>query len=441
MEVIYSFYEGDRITIPVGGYNFGLFSRLLKSGAIWDGAGRRFVFPNIQGCEIFDRFQRAMIRAFSAFPHVSVDKNSGTFKVAGFFGRPWHPPAGSAAISVSDVPEKRIVDPAVPSEKRPSALPPLLRPVLPPSLRSVPEPRPAVSDTGCLLDSLSLPDRFSPGWADRLKAELHSRKYSPRTISSYLYYNRCFCRHIQKRPEDVIPEDIRNYLAYLDKTLDLSASSMNLAISSLKFFYNTVMKRENLIQVERRPRHDKKLPSVLSRKETERLLECETNPKHRLLLMLAYSSGLRVSEVVAIRKEHIDFSRRMLLIRAGKGRKDRYTLLSDRAADFIRQYCALYAVDAWLFPGCPASRHLSIRSAQTVFSKALEKAEIAKPMSIHGLRHTFATHLLENGINIRYIQDLLGHASLRTTQRYTHIARRQVLKIRSPLDDFSGGDE
>jgi site-specific recombinase XerD len=216
---------------------------------------------------------------------------------------------------------------------------------------------------------------------------------------------------------------------------------MNLAISSLKFFYIYVFRRKDLIQEQRRPRHDKKLPAVLSRREVQDLLDCEKNPKHRLLLMLAYSSGLRVSEVVAIKKEHIDFSRKMLLIHAGKGRKDRYTLLSERAADFIRQYCTLYSVEGWLFPGLPASRHLSIRTAQAVFNKALEKAGITKQTSIHGLRHTFATHLLENGTDIRYIQELLGHASVRTTQRYAHIARRQVLRIRSPLDDLSSASD
>ncbi|MDR0601503.1 MAG: site-specific integrase [Treponema sp.] len=429
MEVIYSFYERDRITIPVtvpvGGYNSELFSRLLKSGAGWDKDGRRFIFSNILNSKIFDRFQKVMLRVFSGFPHVYIDENSGTFRVAGFFGRPWRFSAKPARVLVSALPVDLNVNTADLPGKGPAA-----------SL-----PSPAVSDANCLHNSISLPEMFSSGWADKLKTELHSRKYSPRTINSYLYYNRCFCRHIQRCPEEVMPEDVRNYLAYLDKALDLSASSMNLAISSLKFFYVNVMKRKNLIRDQRRPRHDKKLPAVLSGREIERLLECETNPKHRLLLMLAYSSGLRVSEVVAIRKEHIDFSRRMLLIHAGKGRRDRYTLLSDRAADFIRQYCALYAVDTWLFPGFPASCHLSIRTAQTIFSKALEKAGISKPISIHGLRHTFATHLLENGINIRYIQELLGHTNLRTTQRYTHIARRQVFKIRSPLDSLSGEDE
>jgi site-specific recombinase XerD len=156
--------------------------------------------------------------------------------------------------------------------------------------------------------------------------------------------------------------------------------------------------------------------------------------------MLAYSSGLRVSEVVALKKEHIDFQRKTVLICGGKGRKDRYTLLSDRAADFMLQYCSLCKIGSWLFPGISAGCHLSIRSAQNIFIKALKKAGIAKPATIHSLRHSFATHLLESGTDIRYIQELLGHAALRTTQRYTHVARRAVLKIRSPLDTFPSPD-
>ena len=116
---------------------------------------------------------------------------------------------------------------------------------------------------------------------------------------------------------------------------------------------------------------------------------------------------------------------------------DRYTLLSDRAAEFLLQYCSLQNITGWIFHGCPEDRHLSIRSAQTVFVKALRKAGISKQVTIHSLRHTFATHLLERGTDIRYIQELLGHAALRTTQRYTHVARRTVLKIRSPLDTLS----
>jgi site-specific recombinase XerD len=241
---------------------------------------------------------------------------------------------------------------------------------------------------------------------------------------------------MQKTPEQMNSADIKNYLAYLDGTRDLAASSMNLAISALKFFYRNVIKRD-IIDEQHRPRQDKKLPGVLSRTEVKHLLDNELNPKHRLLLMLVYSSGLRVSEVVALKKNHIDFSRKTILISSGKGRKDRYTLLSDRAADFLEEYCSMYKISTWIFPGQNPAQHLSIRTAQTVFENALNKAQITKSASIHSLRHTFATHLLESGTDIRYIQDLLGHSSLRTTERYTHVARRSVLRIQSPLDKLN----
>jgi site-specific recombinase XerD len=160
----------------------------------------------------------------------------------------------------------------------------------------------------------------------------------------------------------------------------------------------------------------------------------EKNPKHRLLLMLVYSSGLRVSEVVALKREHIDLSRKIIFVKEGKGRKDRSTLLSEKAARFIEEYYSFYNIEKWLFPGQCPNRPLSIRSAQHIFDKAVRRACITKDISIHGLRHTFATHLLENGTDIRYIQSLLGHASLRTTERYTHVARRSLLNIKSPLD-------
>jgi site-specific recombinase XerD len=208
---------------------------------------------------------------------------------------------------------------------------------------------------------------------------------------------------------------------------------MNLAISAFKFFYDNVLKND-ITREQHRPRHDKRLPVILSRTEVKLLLDNERNPKHRLLLMLVYSSGLRVSEVIALKREHIDLNRKAVLVYSGKGRKDRYTLLSDRAAAFIREYCALYAIESWLFPGQPASCHLSIRSAQNIFDKALAKTGIQKVVSLHSLRHAFATHLLENGTDIKYIQALLGHASVRTTEGYTRAARRNVLKIKSPLD-------
>jgi site-specific recombinase XerD len=208
---------------------------------------------------------------------------------------------------------------------------------------------------------------------------------------------------------------------------------MNLALSAIRFFFNNVMKK-SLSQDTCRPRQDKRLPGVLSKEEVLRLLDKEQNPKHRLLLMLTYSSGLRVSEVVALKKEHIDFGRKTLIVNGAKGRKDRITLLADRAAAFLREYCGHNNVKDWLFPGQDKG-HLRIRTAQSIFEKAVRNAGIEKKVSIHSLRHTFATHLLESGTDIRYIQSLLGHSSLRTTERYAHVARQSILRIQSPLDN------
>jgi site-specific recombinase XerD len=406
MRVAYLFHQDDKIIVPFYDYDPVLFQVLVRSKAgFWDYAHNHYV---IAKQKVDDAILGSLFRGR---PCVEFSQQSGSPRVSGFFGRPWAAP----------LPENRRQDsddnPAGPPKSPQAGLPPF----------------PAMSDTSCLIESLDLPEMFSPHWAAKLEAELRSRKYSPQTIRSYLHYNKYCCRRLQKRPEDLSAGDIKNYLAYLDKTLDLSTSSMNMAISALKFFYKFVLKKD-IAREQHRPRHDQKLPGVLAESEVKILLDCEKNPKHRLLLMLTYSSGLRVSEVVALKKEHIDFQRKVILIHTGKGRKDRYTLLSDRAAEFIHQYCILYEIQGWLFPGLSAGQHLSIRTAQNIFIKALKNAQIHKSVSIHSLRHTFATHLLENGTDIRYIQELLGHAALRTTQRYTHVARRTVLKIRSPLD-------
>jgi site-specific recombinase XerD len=210
---------------------------------------------------------------------------------------------------------------------------------------------------------------------------------------------------------------------------------MNLAISAIKFFFREIMGNKD-ITGRHRPRQDKRLPMVLSKDEINKILAMENNPKHLLLLMLVYSSGLRVSEVVSLKMENFDISRKVIYVKQGKGRKDRCTILSEKAASLISGYCGFFGIKDWLFPGQPPTSHLSIRSAQHIFDKAVYRAGISKNISIHGLRHTFATHLLENGTDIRYIQALLGHSSIRTTERYTHIAKGNILNIKSPLDSI-----
>jgi site-specific recombinase XerD len=184
---------------------------------------------------------------------------------------------------------------------------------------------------------------FSPSWQAKLEAELRAQKYSPRTIASYIYHNRDLCRRLQKPPEKITAEDIKGYLAHQNKHRNLSASTRNLALSAFKFFYNRMMERE-IVQEQHRPRQDKRLPVVLSKQEINAVLKAEENLKHRLLLMMVYSSGLRVSEVVSLKRSDIDPSRKTLFVGSGKGGKDRYTLLSDQVIQALKKYYFFYDI-------------------------------------------------------------------------------------------------
>jgi site-specific recombinase XerD len=417
MDVVYLFYDNGRIAIPFYDFDPRLFKVMLNGKVgFWDTFLRRYIIQeNSPGHAVITRLLRDI-------PYVEVKPyEDRPIRVYNFFEQ--YITSNSHHLLDGFI-NKETSEVAAGLHTKPDTI-----------RRQSDEPE-QLDDRACLICSIPIPEPFSPVWREKLITELCSRKYSPRTIASYLHYNRAFCRSVQKKPENVIREDITMYLASLDKKRNLSSSSMNLAISALKFFYHEVLKK-NIAQEQHRPRHDKRLPTVLSGSEINKLLDMEKNPKHRLLLMLTYSSGLRVSEVVALKKEHIDVSRKTILIRSGKGQRDRYTLLSDRAAKFIGDYYTMHNIEEWLFPGIPARYHLSIRSAQNIFDKALRNAEIQKDASIHSLRHTFATHLLENGTDIKFIQELLGHSSLKTTQRYTHVARRSLLRIQSPLDSLN----
>ncbi|GHU35465.1 hypothetical protein FACS1894172_17330 [Spirochaetia bacterium] len=379
MNIIYIFYENTTITIPFFDYDKELFNRLISTKAgKWDSLNHCFRLER--------RFftDQIMNQFFSGKPYIEIEKiPENPFIVTGFFRKQW------PEISASEI----------------------LIPI-----------NPVISEL------------FPISWQEKLETELHSRKYSRKTVQTYLYYNRDLCQKMQKKPDKISAVDIKNYLAQLNNT-GFSASSMNLAISAIKFFYDEVLER-HIVNEQHRPRQDKRLPVVLSRKEIKQLFDCEKNPKHRLLLMLAYSSGLRVSELVVLKREHIDLTRKTVLVYSGKGRKDRYTMLSALAEETLKNYSALYPSEKWLFSGQPASDHLAVRSAQQIFTNALKKAGINKAASIHSLRHSFATHLLEDGIDVRYIQELLGHISIKTTERYTHVAKKNALKIRSPLDNM-----
>jgi len=178
---------------------------------------------------------------------------------------------------------------------------------------------------------------------------------------------------------------------------------------------------------------------VLSKDEVTRLLDSVRNRKHRAILMLVYSAGLRVSEVVRLKLEDIDVRRRLIHIKGSKGRKDRYTLLSSVALEVLRDYYRFYRPRKWLFPGKRKDRHISARAVQKVVTATGKRAGIRKKLTTHTLRHSFATHLLENGTDLRYIQELLGHKSSKTTQIYTHVTRKDLVRIVSPLDRIASG--
>ena len=282
----------------------------------------------------------------------------------------------------------------------------------------------------------------SPHNFDDLKRELLSRKYSYRTVKGYLYYNREFLNFIGKSPSEINDEDIKKYLVYLSEERQSATSTLNQAINALKFYYGSMLKRKFVYEV-RRPRKDKKLPVVLSKEEVAKIINSVDNLKHKTILMLTYSAGLRVGEVVRLQIEDVDSKRMLIHIKGAKGRKDRYTLLSEIALEILREYWRKYKPEKWLFGGAKEGRYLSIRSVQKIFEHACEKAGIRKDITIHGLRHSFATHLLEGGTDLRYIQELLGHKDSKTTEIYTHVSTKSLGKIRSPLDTIDlkeGGD-
>jgi len=300
--------------------------------------------------------------------------------------------------------------------------------------RSVIVVKPKLSETQALIvDRKPVSD---PGekYFEKLKDELISRKYSQHTIDAYIHYNREFLAFSAASVNSVNDEMVKVYLRHLSETKNYSASTLNGAINALKFFYSVVLKRSIIFEKIKRPAKDKKLPVVLSPEEVMKVIESTSNLRHRVLLMAVYSAGLRVSEVVSLKVSDIDASRKIITVHSAKGRKDRNTLLSDAFIETLKIYQQVEKPVTWLFPGQQPKSHLAIRTAEKVFETALARSGINKTASIHSLRHSFATHLLENGIDMRFIQKLLGHANVSTTEIYTHVSRNHLSNIKSPLD-------
>jgi integrase/recombinase XerD len=275
---------------------------------------------------------------------------------------------------------------------------------------------------------------------DRMLMDMELRNYSPHTIKAYLWHARAFEKLFGKSAEQLGEQAVRQYLHYLTTTKGVSISNITIAYSSLKFLYVHVLERDWNVNKLPRAKKEKKLPFVLSYQEVKRLFDVVDNVKHRLMLMTTYSAGLRVSETANLKLNDIDSQRMQIRVKQGKGNKDRYTLLSEQLLQSLRYYWRIYRPSDFLFPGNDANKPINVKTIQRVMTNARVKAGIKKPATMHTLRHSFATHLLEQGVDIFTIQKLLGHSHIRTTCIYIHIQRKNIVKIINPLDQLLGDE-
>lgn len=265
----------------------------------------------------------------------------------------------------------------------------------------------------------------------RLETELKLKGFSENTIKTYVFYNKRFLKFVGKKPEEIDEDDVKNFLA---KKIDEKRSTRTLATirAALKFFYDEVLGK-NIVNFST-PKIERKLPLVLSREEIKKLIFSIKNKKHRLILMLLYSSGLRLSELVNLKVGDLELNEHIGWVRGGKGKRDRLFIISKKLAKMLKEYIKGKGKNDYLFQG--RSGKFSKRAVQKIVSNAARKANIDKKVSPHCLRHSFATHLLESGEDLRKIQELLGHANLSTTQIYTHVASESLKKIKNPLDQL-----
>ncbi len=273
---------------------------------------------------------------------------------------------------------------------------------------------------------------------------LELKAYSPNTIKTYLNEVAAFLHTIGHcRAEKFTVNRIKDYLQYCYHALGLSENTLHSRTNALKFYYEQVLKYDRFFWEIPRPKKPLMLPKVLGESELRRLFSALTCVKHKAILFTAYSAGLRVSEVINLQMKHIDRSRMQMLIARSKGKKDRYVGLSPVLLDILEQYYKQWKPRplTYLFEGTQPGSIYQVRTAQKIFQVAKAKAGICKEVSFHCLRHSFATHLLEKGIDIKYIKDLLGHFDIRTTERYLHVQKEKLIHIVSPLDDLWKGGE
>ena len=268
----------------------------------------------------------------------------------------------------------------------------------------------------------------------RMIEELQLRNYAPNTITVYIRCVAQFAQHFRLSPDRLGLEHIRQYQLFLVRQKKVSWALFNQTVCALRFLYRHILHRDWMIEYIPYPRREDKLPVVLSPAEVAAVFEATHNLKHRTILMTIYAAGLRVSEVTHLRLSDIDSQRQVIRIRQGKGHKDRQVMLSPKLLEALRIYWKSYRPKVWLFPGESPERPLSSETVWRVCHQAGEAAHLSKPISPHTLRHCFATHLLEDTIDLRPIQVLLGHRHLKTTSRYLHVSNLAVRTTVSPLE-------
>jgi site-specific recombinase XerD len=267
----------------------------------------------------------------------------------------------------------------------------------------------------------------------RLEERLRLQRYSYNTVKTYKnFFRQLLVFYPDRKPQELEKEDLMKFLLESSENKNWSASTQNQAVNAIKFYYEKVLGQERTFY-ELRPKKSQQLPNVFSEEEVTKLFHAIKNLKHKSILMLIYSAGLRIGESVNMRVEDVNFDRKTVFIKAGKGKKDRYSLLSDKLVALLKVYLETYQPVYWLFEGQTGGQY-STRSIQNIFRKAVAKSAVNPFSTVHTLRHSFATHLLERGTDLRYIQDLLGHNSTETTKIYTHITQQAKHKLVSPLD-------
>ena len=266
---------------------------------------------------------------------------------------------------------------------------------------------------------------------------LNSKRYSSNTIKVYSDSLSTFLRYFSMKEIAAISNDdlIDFNNNYILKS-NFSASFQNQVVNSVKLYFSAIQHKKMDVELIHRPRREKVLPNVLSKEEVKAILDAHVNIKHKMMLCLIYSCGMRCGELLALHPVHIDSKRNIILLKCAKGKKDRIVPLSPLILKLLREYYKIYKPKIYLFEGALLGEPYSEKSLQSVLKQAIKKVGIAKPVTLHWLRHSYATHLLESGTDLRYIQELLGHSSSKTTEIYTHVSTKSIQQIKSPFDDL-----